>query len=95
MKLGSLRRDPITGKAGYVVRFIGKTAICRDADGQHFQLVPGQVKGKAVRINIFGVPGEYGGVLLSGERVVVTDGDAIWNGCELTKNTASWERVKS
>lgn len=96
MKLGQRTRDPLTGKPGYVIRFLGEYAICRDADGQNFKVLAAHPSKSpvAVRVNIYGVQGEYGGELVDkGRAVVITDGDPLWHGCKLQSRDASLEAV--
>jgi len=96
MKLGQRTRCPITGKTGYVVRFRGEYAVCRDADGKKFKVLAAAPRKSpvAVRVNIYGVRGEYGGELVDkGRAVVITDGHPLWHGAKLQGRDASWERI--
>lgn len=98
MKLGQRCKDPLTGRIGYVVRFIGGQAMARDDEGQMFRAGPKcgrpSCAGQPCRIKVFGVPGGWmGGERIDGDKARVTDGDPIWNGCVIQATEAEIEPV--
>lgn len=98
MKLGQQVIDPLTGKRGYVVRYIDGQAIARDEDGNHFKAghKTGRqsLKGHPCRIKVKGVPGDWMlGVRVDGDRAKVTDGNPVWQGVVLSHRDAKIEPI--
>jgi hypothetical protein len=92
MKLGDAVIDPLTGRTGWLHKFVGSVALYRDASGRLFKRQsPDNRTGHPCRIRIKDLADDapwLDGVMVNANKARVTSPCPVWFGAIVTHHTA-------